>query len=95
MKSIHVLKVYERLGFLSPERNVGWFRSHDEAVTGMHNFGSECRWSFAIIEEVGAGMHGQTINATWFRFDDVLNDWVSLELDPDSSFMNCINHTIG
>lgn len=95
MKTIHLPKVYEVLGSRSAGRVIGWFRSHDDALEGLHNFGCECRWSYAVIEEMGPGMHGQTVNATWFKFDDELNDWVSLDKDCTNSFMQCINHTIG
>lgn len=95
MKTIHLAKVYEDISIFSKGRTFGWFRSHEDAVQGLHNFGDECRWSYAVLEEMGVGMHGQTIKATWFKYDDETSVWNNIDKDFTNSFMMCVNHTIG
>lgn len=93
MKSIFLPKVYETLTILSPGRVIGWFPTYGKAEEGLCNFGDECRWSYAVIEEMAEGMHGPTITASWFKYEDGV--WDEIPIDPNNHFMQCINHTIG
>jgi len=95
MKTIFVAKVYEDLthSLNNSGRNVGWCETFAECERMIQNFGDECRWNFAVIEESSPGMHGMTRGAWWFKYDTA---WIEIPGNEyRNDFMRCVNHTIG
>lgn len=103
MKSIFVAKVYEsnETHLADRGRNVGWNETFEKTEEMLHNFGDECRWSFAVIEESAPGMHGTTLNQWWFVWQNIdeeeMSGWIPYPEPKEkwTSFMRCVNHTIG
>ena len=99
MTTVYFAKVMESLGIYSKSRIIGWFKFAETAIDALGNFGDECRWSYACIEEIGEGLHGPAGEILWFRFDRENHEW-RMMWDEDWSeedllLKNCINHTIG
>lgn len=93
MKSIFVAKVYEKTEHTNNDgRNVGWEDTFDRCERMLQNFGDECRWSYAVIEESSPGMHGMTRNTWWFEYHE---GWIPTPKYAWNDFMRCVNHTIG
>ncbi len=96
-KTIITCKVYEMLDLNSRERVIGWWTSLELALEGLVNFGDECRWNYAIFEEFDEGLHPQTIQKMWMKFDNETFVWKPYhsENSEENVFMSCINHAIG
>jgi hypothetical protein len=96
MKTIFVAKVYETNVIslsLNRGRNVGWCQTYSACLRMLNDFGDECRWSYAIIEEISPGMHGFIRSSHWFKRCE--REWKKIPDDEWNSFMKCINHAIG
>lgn len=79
-------------------RNVGWTETFEQCEQMLADFGDECRWFYAIIEESCPGMHGPTKNAWWYKYIDTSAGSLWVEIPPNefrNDFMRCVNHTIG
>lgn len=90
-RTIFTTKVYVSLDHMSDSRVIGWRSSLADAITDLNNFGDECRWLYAIIEEFYEGFHPQTKSVTWLSYAD---GWEQFTPTP-TSFVRCINHAIG
>lgn len=94
MQTIFIPKVLEELTVQSDSRSIGWFETPKEALEGLHNFGDECRWAFALIEEVCPGMHGSTHLHSWYKYGS--EGWEEIEDEEVPEGLRlCINHTLG
>lgn len=95
MRTIFTCKVYVSLDFdsVNDSRVIGWWSRIEDALTGLGNFGDECKWSYAVIEEFREGFHPETKQATWMKYDDMISRWCPLL--EHNGFTNCINHAIG
>lgn len=89
--TIFTAKVYTEMKAGADSRVFGWWTTFDRAKEGLDNFGDECKWSYAVIEEFYEGMHPMTASAIWFKYGD--NGWEPHS--ENSNMTRCINHAIG
>ena len=92
---IVVVRVYEALEFSLSNRgrNIGFWIGLEAALEGLANFGTESRYSYAVLEEMSPGMHPPAHQTLWLKYDDEEGEWKTIPREGD--FMLCVNHTIG
>jgi hypothetical protein len=95
MDEILVIKVLENLSLSSPFRVIGWETEIEKAIKGMYEFGSECKWSYAVIEKVKRGVHQINTERIWFKYDEKSCIWHVLDKEEAKILNLSCNHTIG
>lgn len=92
-RTIITCKVYEELTLNSSSRVIGWWESLESAIIALIEFGTECRWSYAIFEQFGSGTHPIPKQTLWMKYNDDTGKWeITKEL---TTLTTCVNHAIG
>ena len=95
MRTIITCKVYETLDTNSAGRVIGWWKSLEDGLIALGEFGSESRWSYAVFEENSEGTHTISAQNLWLEYNDVYSRWQVLPREKRNEFTRCINHAIG
>lgn len=90
--TIWVCKVLTELSLESDERYIGWWEDQEVMLEHLQYFGDECRWSYAVCEELVQGYHPSVKTIVWLKYDG--DEWVKFTPE-ETSFTQCINHTLG
>jgi hypothetical protein len=93
-RTIVTCKVYTELDFKGDSRVIGWWNDLERALEGLGNFGTECKWSYALFEEFYEGFHPFTKQKMWMKYDDEESEW-RVYKPEETSFVRCINHAMG
>ena len=86
--------VYTELSHQADRRVIGWWNDFEQALEGLDNFGTECKWSYALLEEFYDGFHPYTKDKMWMKYDHEEDMWKVHKPEP-TSFVRCINHAMG
>lgn len=100
IKTIHSVRVYESLKFKDHgnSRLIAWSETEDGARIALQQFGAECRWSYAVIEEIAAGAHEICSKQIWLEHQSETNTWSDFDKGDyaeENSLLHCFNHCIG
>ena len=85
---------------LSPKhgqlRTFGWYSDMDGALEAVKNNDGEiheCRYDYAVIEEVKEGIFAITVREFWFKWNNKKSSFISIRKPKGT--MNTINWGIG
>ena len=99
MNKIFVVSVFTDFSIIRDSRNPIWSFKFDVAKQLLDNFGCECRWSYACIEELGEGMHPQSFSRVWYHYADSKWNQIEYGIEPGhkhwNDMMDCVNIGIG